>query len=583
VILRDWPGWVKSWAKEPQMLENENWAEFPALAGRTNVPAQTWQRVTGDAVNGYGLLEARAGASFRVDDQPDETILELLAESLELLEVRDAHRDFRTAAWNYTFTTSMQEQDNPADFRWRCIHSDNPAANRFATPDCRPLSAVRASRWTDKEKEKEETAFARTGRQPPLFVKLASDKDSIPEGTGVKLEVTTDGVPTPTIRWFEIEHNEPKEMVEKSGTIQNLNPEGRSKRYQVQAYNTAGSADSNIVEISIRARVRVPSLQRQSASAMRQNSVNTTDENPYETLNKTFEANEARLKPKLSIQHILVIVFACVIVGVVAWLIVKQHKANENAKTVAPTNSVINATGEKNLHDTTFQTNQPNPSQATFETHVENSKPNPKSEAPATTSRSADYGLPEGWLRTVIGSVTYKFAECVTNSATSTPRFDLTASAEGFHTNGDSILFVCKTNAGNEFKSTLLIESPTGQSRCGIMIRESQATNSSFLFIGASQKKMFAYRRDANGELFYSEIDIPKAAEGKKVMLTFYPNYPNAKQFIPAYSFDSKDWLPFPKDYVISSITQTLVGFAISSGSPSDRVIAHFFDVSLQK
>jgi hypothetical protein len=70
----------------------------------------------------------------------------------------------------------MQEQDNPADFRWRCIHSDNPAANRFATPDCRELSAVRASRWTDKEKEKEETGFARQGRQPPQFAKLAAQR-----------------------------------------------------------------------------------------------------------------------------------------------------------------------------------------------------------------------------------------------------------------------------------------------------------------------------------------------------------------------------------------------------------------------
>ena len=210
VILHDWPGWIKSWAKEPQLLENEDWAELTTLAGKTNVPAQTWQRVTGDAVNGYGLLEARAGASFRVDDQADETVLELIAESLELLEVRETRRDFRTAAWNFTFTTSMQEQDNPADFRWRCIHSDNPAANRFATPDCRALSAapLQAPRCTDEEK-----AFARQGRQPPRFAKLAADKYDIQEGTSVRLEVMTDGIPIPTVRWFEIEHNEAKEMV----------------------------------------------------------------------------------------------------------------------------------------------------------------------------------------------------------------------------------------------------------------------------------------------------------------------------------------------------------------------------------
>ncbi|MGA2870645.1 MAG: hypothetical protein ABSF34_15970, partial [Verrucomicrobiota bacterium] len=200
VILREWPGWVKLWTKEPQFLENEDWAALTVLVGKTNVPAQTWQRVTGDAVNGYGLLEARAGASFRVDDQADGTVLELIAESLELLEVRDTRRDFRTAAWNYTFTTSMQEQDNPADFRWRCLHSDNPAANRLATPDCRALSAVRATKWTG-----EETAFARTGRQAPQLVAEPQGDTRGTEGEPVRFTAKAEGIPTPTYQWYSVD------------------------------------------------------------------------------------------------------------------------------------------------------------------------------------------------------------------------------------------------------------------------------------------------------------------------------------------------------------------------------------------
>lgn len=296
VILREWPGWVKSWTKDPQMLEKEDWADLTAFAGRSSVPAQTWQRVTGDAVNGYGLLEARAGASFRVDDQADETVLELIAESLELLEVRDTRRDFHTTAWNYTFTTSMQEQDNPADFRWRCIHSDNPAANRFATPDCRALSAVQATKLTS-----EETNFARTGRQPPKFVKLAADNYDIQEGAGVKLEVATDGIPTPTIRWFEIERNQPKEMVGKSGTIQILNPEGRSKRYQVQAFNSAGSVDSNVVEISIRAPVKLATRNQTTASRVTATPV-LDNEDYQEKKERQLRRLEAE-KEKEIIQH----------------------------------------------------------------------------------------------------------------------------------------------------------------------------------------------------------------------------------------------------------------------------------------
>ena len=111
------------------------------------------------------------------------------------------------------------------------------------------------------------------------------------------------------------------------------------------------------------------------------------------------------------------------------------------------------------------------------------------------------------------------------------------------------------------------------------MIRESQKSDSPFLFVGASSQKIFAYRRDAKGELFYDGIDIPKADEGRPVILKFYPK---DKLFALAYSFDAKDWPSFP-DYVIPNSTQTLIGFAISSGSSSERVTAHFVDVSPKK
>ena len=65
VILRGWTGWVKSWTKEPQLLEKEEWSALAALSGVVSVPATNWQQVTGDAVNGYSLLESRVGLAFR--------------------------------------------------------------------------------------------------------------------------------------------------------------------------------------------------------------------------------------------------------------------------------------------------------------------------------------------------------------------------------------------------------------------------------------------------------------------------------------------------------------------------------------
>ena len=263
VILREWPGWVKSWTKEPQSLENEDWTALTALAGKSNTPAQTWQRVTGDAVNGYGLLEARAGASFHVDDQTDETVLELIAESLELLEVRDSRRDFRSAAWNYTFTTSMQEQDNPADFRWRCIHSDNPAANKFASPDCRAFSALRATKLTS-----EETTFARAGKQAPQFVGEPQDA-RITEGESARFTAKADGVPNPSYQWFSVDRANNGQILSGETKLELLvsKPALGISRYVVNVANSMGNVQSRVATLSVEPKLKAAINTRLDSSA----------------------------------------------------------------------------------------------------------------------------------------------------------------------------------------------------------------------------------------------------------------------------------------------------------------------------
>lgn len=191
IILARWSGWLNSWSKEPEQLENEDWGNLSELSSVVSVPAQNWQALSGEAANGYGMLETRSGSSFRVDNVSEEQILALFAESLELLELRDPRRDFRVSAWQYTFTTSMQEQDNPSDFRWRCLHSDNPASSRFAGPDCRALTDVRLVRVTSEEK-----SFAQNGRQAPRIVVQPHDV-RLKEGEATQLSVKAEGVPAP--------------------------------------------------------------------------------------------------------------------------------------------------------------------------------------------------------------------------------------------------------------------------------------------------------------------------------------------------------------------------------------------------
>jgi len=327
VILREWPGWVKSWTKEPQSLEKENWADLTTLAGKSNIPAQTWQRVTGDAVNGYGLLEARAGASFRVDDQPDETVLELLAESLELLEVRDTRRDFRTAAWNFTFTTSMQEQDNPADFRWRCIHSDNPAANRFATPDVRVLSAVRATKLTI-----EETAFARTGRQAPQFA--AEPQDSrITEGESAHFTAKAEGVPNPNYQWFSVDRANNGQVLpgETKPELIVPNPALGISRYVVNVTNTAGNAQSRVATVSVEQKLKLAQLKSDAGTrtATKDVSYQKTEED-IERQRRRLEAEKAQeifqtrqLRNKILMvtgTSLIILIFILVVLSHKGWL-----------------------------------------------------------------------------------------------------------------------------------------------------------------------------------------------------------------------------------------------------------------------
>jgi hypothetical protein len=52
IILRDWPGWLRSWTREPTMLENEDWSSLASLTAKSSVPAQTWQRVLSTSIPG---------------------------------------------------------------------------------------------------------------------------------------------------------------------------------------------------------------------------------------------------------------------------------------------------------------------------------------------------------------------------------------------------------------------------------------------------------------------------------------------------------------------------------------------------
>lgn len=580
IILRDWTGWVKSWSKEPVLLENEDWSALTKLSASVSVPAKDWQQLTGDAGNGYGLLESRAGIAFRVDNLTEDRILGLFAEGLELLELRDPRRDFRATAWQFTFTTSMQEQDNPADFRWRCLHSDNPASNRFAGPDCRQLSDVRAARVTS-----EETMFARAGRQPPRFVIQPQNVRST-EGETAKLHAKAEGVPSPSYQWFTVDRAGNGQIIA-SGTDAELsvqNPPLGLSRYVVRASNSQGDVTSEVVTLSVEQKLRlsqsrtvsdVQSVARSTAPSY----VRSADDIDRQRRRIEAEKAQEHFQNKLRRRKILTIcgvIVGLAVLGIAVWLKRPQHPIKGNGigvtssnETPATANTPIatpaDATGAVNTAKTQLKAPEAADTSPT---------PATKTERTITTPAATEFKLPDGWIRVAIGNVSNPNAEFIS------PRYDLSGSAEGFAAQGDNLLFVCKSNFTKAFQATLIRnETPPAGSVCGVMARESDKTNSAFLFIGATPSKIIAHRRDAAGKFDSAEHDIPKANQAKQI---FFRVQADEKQILPLYSFDAKTWQAGGLSNAVSKTAPMMVGFAISSGNSSTKVVAKFGGVSEQ-
>lgn len=583
VILRRWSGWVKAWNKEPQMLENEDWSGLANISGVVSVPATTWQQVTGDAVNGYGLLDSRSGIAFQVDNLSEDQILALFAESLELLELRDPRRDFRVTAWQYTFTTSMQEQDNPADFRWRCLHSDNPVSNRSAGPDCRPLSEVRAQRVTNEEK-----IFAQSGKQPPRFV-TQPQNTRVTEGESARFRVMAEGVPSPSYQWYSVDQAGNGQIIA-NGTAAELvlpNPPFGVSRYVVRASNSLGEVTSEVAKLESEKKLRISptrsdDVMRVVPKPSSPSYVKSADDIDKQRRRIESEKAQEQFQKKLRRNKILVI-FGVIITAIalvsILILIWKQHQTKRKPGAANPTKAIALAESPSTNLQTTASavTNQPlqlSIEKASTNTSEANAKPKPKELQPSDVLQ-----LPPGWTQIIVGNVAHYSVDPITVK----PHFvvDLKSATLGFFTNGDNALFVYRTDPRKQFMASLvkLVGTSSPQSRSGIMLRDSQKPDSTFLFIGASSQKIFVYRRDGKGAFAFQDVNIP---EDPSISMIYFKFDQEDGKSTAGYSFNNAQWDTFPK-LSISVDGNTLVGFAQSSGSTTETIKARMVDVSPTK
>jgi hypothetical protein len=510
------------------------------------------------------LLESRVGIAFRVDNLSGEQTLALFAESLELLELRDARRDFHATAWQYTFTTSMQEQDNPADFRWRCLHSDNPASSRFAGPDCRPLSDLRAQRVTG-----EETTLARSGRQSPRFV-LQPQNVRATEGETARLQARAEGVPLPSYQWFTVDRAGNGQAVA-NGTNAELtvqNPPLGVSRYVVRANNSQGDTTSEVATLSVDPKPRLAqvSTDREAPGLANRPAAYVKSADQIERQRRQLEAKQAeaafqRQRRRKKFLAICAVVTALAALGVVfrsKWLPLKPHLGSTG--TNPPTAVLPTETGVKDVTNTT-QTPPKVPDAASDQA--------PKTEHVITTLAANDPNLPVGWSPVAIGDVSNPYARF------NSPRYDLSAIAAGFTQQGDSVWFVCRTNVGNTFQATLIetTQSPPG-SFSGIMVRQSQDPTAAFLFIGANRDQVVSYRRNATTEFHHSETPIPISERAKPILLRIEKT---GDRLVAYYTLASyKSWFPVGPTNESVIAEATLSGLAVCSGSTSNRVVAKF-------
>jgi hypothetical protein len=575
VILRNWPGWINSWSKDPELFENEDWSSLAGLSGRTLVPAMAWQQLTSDAVNGYGLLETRGGVSFRVDGMDEPQILALFAESLELLEMRDPRRDFRASGWQYTFTTSMQEQDNPADFRWRCLHSDNPASNRFAGPDVRALADVRAGRTTT-----EESTLARAGRQPPKFV-VAPQNLSAREGETARFEAKAEGVPAPAYQWFTMDRTGNQKPIANasSAELQVKNPPLGVTRYVVRAVNSEGEATSDVVTLSIEQKARSagvrpatePSAVGSPAPARLAPTTRPAvkSEEDIERQRRRLEASQAEaayLKQKQRTKVML----ACVALGIVLagsavwWLLASAKPPEPKANPVSENTT----TNEEDTHPPIPPATPLKTESRPVAVPQETEKPESSVFEPLSDSITRP---PAPWESRQIGRVVTR-----TSAVADKDEFIVNGGGENINGHLDNFFFLRRPASNSvDFVARLKAANLLNASRHGIMVRGSDNPDAAFAFVGLSQSSIFwLHRDDSASTCQFMTQPIPQ--------LPVFLKLSRKKDLVSgAFSVNGSSWTWLGTNRVTLPDTNYLIGFAVSSGNNLNSVRSRFDGIKI--
>ena len=173
-IFLNWKGWKSNWDEGPRYLSPGEEISLSGYKSSGLVPCKNWLSFTNDPGNAASLVSPGLVKPIVLENGPNqgEHLLQLFAESSALLKIS-------LDAWDYSFTTFLQGNDDVKSFAWVGIEGQ-PAGERVKQGGLRNYIDLRA--WTSSVISDEIDAslshIARKGPTAPPTKRVKSAKTS---------------------------------------------------------------------------------------------------------------------------------------------------------------------------------------------------------------------------------------------------------------------------------------------------------------------------------------------------------------------------------------------------------------------
>lgn len=163
-IFLQWNGWLDFWEGSSRWIEDDEITDVSACKMSGLSPAQNWQAITGDGGNAAYLVAEKAKHPILLENHPGQegNLLHLFAESSALVAMP-------MDAWQFAFTTYLQETDNAKDYAWigGCGQPASLRLKQNGVPNHLDFTAFEQSAVRDPMDEKQ-VFVARNGRKAAI-------------------------------------------------------------------------------------------------------------------------------------------------------------------------------------------------------------------------------------------------------------------------------------------------------------------------------------------------------------------------------------------------------------------------------